>query len=164
MSELSETKACELIARLFKARGYSIARNLMFHEYGVSFHIDGWDAKARIGFEFLTSEDDDHDDLSLAEYKALMDAQQRGEVSLFIIDEVEPLSAADLTATVHEFLDEVAQAAQARLTAARKRPARAAAKRPAKKSARVSTVKAAGRRPAAATRATPRKKSRRRTK
>jgi hypothetical protein len=164
MSELSETKACELIARLFKARGYSIARNLMFHEYGVSFHIDGWDAKARVGFEFLTSEDDDHDDLSLAEYKALMDAQQRGEVSLFIIDEVEPLSAADLTATVHEFLDEVALAARARLTAAKKRAARTAAKRPVKKSARVSTVKAAGRRPAAATRATPRKKSRRRTK
>ena len=58
---LSETKACDLLARLFRARGYTIARNISFREYGVSFHIDGWDAKARVGFEFLTSEDEDHD-------------------------------------------------------------------------------------------------------
>lgn len=125
---LSETKACDLLARLFKARGYAISRNMTFREYGVSFHIDGWDAKARVGFEFLTSEDDDHDDLTLSEYKALMAAQQRGELSLFIIDEVEPLSAAELTATAHEFLDEVAEAARARAkprrspVAARKKP------------------------------------------
>ena len=104
---LSETKACDLLTRLFRGRGYRIVRNIPFREYGVSFHIDGWDAKARIGFEFLSSEDDDHDDLSLEEYKTLMAAQQRGELALFIIDEVEPLSAADLEYTVNEFLDEV---------------------------------------------------------
>lgn len=115
MSEtVSETRACDLLSRVFRARGYSISRNVMFHEYGVEFHVDGWDAAARVGFEFLSSEDDDHDDLTLREYKTLMDAQQRGELSLFIIDEVEPLSAADLTATVHEFLDEVVDAARAR--------------------------------------------------
>jgi hypothetical protein len=108
---LSETTACDLLARLFKKRGYAIMRNLMFREYGVSFHIDGWDAKKRVGFEFLTSEDDDHDDLSLAEYQTLMAAQQRGELALFILDEVEPLSAADLTETANAFLDEVEAAA-----------------------------------------------------
>lgn len=107
---LSETEGCALLARLFKARGYAIVRNVMFHEYGVSFHIDGWDAKARVGFEFLTSEDEDHDDLTLSEYKTLMMAQQQGELSLFIIDEVEPLSAAELLAAATEFLDEVAEA------------------------------------------------------
>lgn len=111
---LSETEACDLLTRLFTARGYAIKRNVKFDEYGVSFHVDGWDSKARVGFEFLSSEDDDHDDLSLTEYKTLMAAQLRGELSLFIIDEVEPLSAADLTATVHEFLDEVVDAARAR--------------------------------------------------
>lgn len=108
---LSETTACDLLARLFKNRGYAIMRNLTFREYGVSFHIDGWDAKKRVGFEFLTSEDDDHDDLSLAEYQTLMTAQQRGELALFILDEVEPLSAADLTETANAFLDEVEAAA-----------------------------------------------------
>lgn len=158
---LSETEACDILSRLFKARGYAIARNLTFREYGVSFHIDGWDAKSRVGFEFLTSEDDDHDDLSLTEYKALMAAQQRGELSLFILDEVEPLSATDLMATAHEFLDEVAEAARARDKAAArraktatkpspkaatktaKRPAKKAGKKAAKRAVRKAAKKAA---------------------
>lgn len=144
MSEpLSELEGCDLLARLFAARGYRLARNVVFREYGVTFHIDGWDAAARVGFEFLTSEDDDHDDLTLEGYKTLMAAQQRGELALFIIDEVETLSAAELTATTHEFLDEVAAAARARLRRGQSqrhgpptvRPAsigaRSAAKRPA---------------------------------
>jgi hypothetical protein len=115
MSEfLSETEGCDLLARLFRARGYAIARNLVFREYGVEFHVDGWDAKKRVGFEFLSSEDDDHDDLSLSEYQTLGAAQQRGELALFIIDEVEPLSAADLALQANEFLDEVDDALKAR--------------------------------------------------
>lgn len=151
---LSETKACDLLTRLFKARGYVVARNLMFHEYGVSFHIDGWDAKSRVGFEFLTSEDEDHDDLTLNEYKALMAAQQRGELSLFIIDEVEPLSAAELTATAHEFLDEVAEATRARKKAAR-RPAKKVA---AKVAAKVVKKKAKKTAPRGARKTSPAKK------
>lgn len=117
---LSETAGCDLLARLFRSRGYAIARNVDFHEYGVSFHVDGWDAKARVGFEFLTSEDDDHDDLTLDEYKSLMAAQQRGELALFIIDEVEPLSATALSASAIEFLDEVAAALEARRAGGRR--------------------------------------------
>lgn len=115
---LTETEGCNLLTRLFKARGYAITRNVLFREYGVEFHIDGWDAKARVGFEFLTSEDDDHDDLTLEEYNALTTAQRRGELSLFIIDEVEPFSAEDLALEAHEFLDELADTAHARLRAA----------------------------------------------
>lgn len=133
---LSETKACDLIARLFRARGYAVTRNIPFREYGVSFHIDGWDPKARVGFEFLTSEDEDHDDLTLDEYKTLMDAQQRGELALFVVDEVEPLSVAELSATVEEFLDEVAQASAARRSGRRAVKKAAASKRPAKAGAR----------------------------
>ena len=126
---LSEFDGCDLLARLFRARGYTIKRNQIFREYGVEFHVDGWDAKARVGFEFLTSEDDDHDDLTLEEYKTLCDAQRRGELALFIIDEVEPLSEKELAAEAHDFLDEVAAAAKARL----KRGTRKATKKVAKK-------------------------------
>ena len=108
MSEtLSEFEGCTHLTRLFRRRGYVIERNVIFREYGVEFHIDGWDKKARVGFEFLTSEDDDHDDLDLEEYKALSDAQQRGELAVFIIDEVEPVSTAALIEEANEFLDEV---------------------------------------------------------
>jgi len=134
MSEfVSETEGCDLLARLFRARGYAIARNLVFREYGVEFHVDGWDAKKRVGFEFLSSEDDDHDDLSLSEYQTLGAAQQRGELALFIIDEVEPLSAADLALQANEFLDEVDDALKARrMTGAGRKPA-AIKKKPAPK-------------------------------
>jgi len=129
---LSEFDGCDLLSRLFRARGYSIKRNQVFREYGVEFHIDGWDAQARVGFEFLTSEDDDHDDLTLEEYKTLCDAQRRGELALFIIDEVEPLSEKELAAEAHEFLDEVAAAAKARLDRGARR-AKAVKKKPVKK-------------------------------
>jgi hypothetical protein len=142
MSEfLSETEGCDLLTRLFRSRGYSITRNLPFREYGVDFHIDGWDAKARVGFEFLTSEDEDHDDLSLAEYKVLSDAQQRGELALFIIDEVEPLSAADLTSQAEEFLDEVAEAVQARATSRGRARGKAVLKKKSQKKAVPKTTK-----------------------
>jgi hypothetical protein len=118
---LSETQGCDLLMRLFTKRGYAIQRNVQFREYGVEFHIDGWDPQARVGFEFLTSEDEDHDDLTLDEYKALSAAQRRGELAVFIIDEVEPVSAEALAAEAHEFLDEVADAAHARLKAAGRR-------------------------------------------
>jgi hypothetical protein len=131
MSEtLSEFVGCDLLARLFRARGYAIKRNQIFREYGVEFHIDGWDPQARVGFEFLTSEDEDHDDLTLEEYKTLCDAQRRGELALFIIDEVEPLSEKDLAAEAHEFLDEMASAAKARVTRAVRTKAKAKAGRP----------------------------------
>jgi hypothetical protein len=119
---LTEMQGCDLLARLFSKRGYAIERNVMFREYGVEFHIDGWDPRARVGFEFLTSEDDDHIDLSLEEYNELTAAQRRGELSLFIIDEVEPLAAEDLAAEAHEFLDEVADAIHARLKAGTRGP------------------------------------------
>jgi hypothetical protein len=151
IDQLSETKACDLLARLFRSRGYTIARNIPFREYGVSFHIDGWDAKARVGFEFLTSEDEDHDDLSLEEYKTLMAAQQRGELALFVVDEVEPLSTADLTEMTEEFLEEMAEAVAARKAGrrrAKKKTAKRAAKKAAKKAAAKGSRKAAVKRPA----------------
>jgi hypothetical protein len=171
MSEfLSETEGCDLLARLFRARGYAVARNLLFREYGVEFHVDGWDAQKRVGFEFLSSEDDDHDDLDLAEYQTLSAAQQRGELALFIIDEVEPLSAADLALQANEFLDEVADALRTRRNAgpAGKRAAlkKKSEKKPAARKApvgktkkKVVTKKAAAKKMSVATKARAGKKS-----
>lgn len=134
---LSEAAGCDLLAKVFRARGYTVARNLQFREYGVEFHVDGWDPKARVGFEYLTSEDDDHDDLSLVEYQALMEQQRRGELSLFVLDEVEPISAADLEEQANEFLDEVEAARAARRNAGSRKAAAKKSVKPAKKAAAV---------------------------
>lgn len=161
---VSETKACDLLARLFKSRGYAVSRNVMFREYGVEFHADGWDPRARVGFEFLSSEDDDHDDLSLAEYQTLMAAQKRGELSLFIIDEVEPVSAADLVRAATDFLDEVAAAKVSR-TARKGRAAKPAAKKAAvkKSAAKKTAAKTTAQKKTAKPKTTPRAVAKKRT-
>ena len=160
MSEfLSETEGCDLLTRLFRARGYAIERNLLFREYGVEFHVDGWDAKKRVGFEFLSSEDDDHDDLSLSEYQALGVAQQRGELALFIIDEVEPLSAADLALQANEFLDEVADALQAQRMAGAGRKRAAIKKKPATGKASAGKTASAGKKKGVTKKVAPKKKA-----
>lgn len=128
---VSEAEGCKLLARLFRARGYAIKRNVSFNEYGVSFDIDGWDAAARVGFEFMSSEQEDHVDLSLAEFKTLMDAQQRGELALFILDEVEELTVKGLSRAATAFLDDL----QARRPASKRRPASRPAARQSKPAA-----------------------------
>jgi hypothetical protein len=85
------------------------------------------------GTSRFTSEDDDHDDLTLREYQTLMTAQQRAELALFILDEVEPLSATDLTAMANDFLDEVEEAVAARKTGRRPAAKKPVGKRPAAK-------------------------------
>jgi len=123
---ISESRACALLTRLFTQRGYTIERNVPFREGGVSFDCDGWDRKARVGFEFLSSQHDDHDDLSLEEFQTLMDAQRRGRLHLLVLDEVETLSVAELKAVAKEFLDALGPAtggARAGATTA-KRPAK----------------------------------------
>lgn len=142
-----ETKACELLARVFRRRGYAIVRNVPFSEYGVVFHIDGWDPKARVGFEFLSSEDDDHDDLTLKEYQTLMDAQMRGELAIFVIDEVEPVDADDLRKAAEEFLDEVTNAIDAR-RARRRSPPKKAKKAAVRVAAKPSSKRTPSKKPA----------------
>ena len=169
MSEtLSEFEGCTHLTRLFRRRGYIIERNVMFREYGVEFHIDGWDKKARVGFEFLTSEDDDHDDLDLEEYKALSDAQQRGELAVFIIDEVEPVSTEALIEEANEFLDEVelnrplrkARTASTKKKKANKKKAtKKAAKKKVKKKSKKAAVKKKGNKKKAAKKKASKKKA-----
>lgn len=155
---VTERRACALLTRLFEKRGYTIERNVPFRDLGVTFDCDGWDRKAKVGFEFLSSQHADHDDLSLAEYQTLMDAQQRGRLHLLILDEVETLTVAELTAAANAFLDELAAAPAGGIVAART-PASAKGKsapvkvKPA--SAKRNTVRSAGGKPAAGKRAKP---------
>jgi hypothetical protein len=126
---LSEAEGCELLSRLFRDSGLAIRRNVTFNEFGVKFRIDGWDAKSRVGFEFLSSEAADHDDLTLGEFKRLMAAQQRGDLAIFIVDEVEQLTAAGLMAAAREFLDDVAARRPRRRGVSRRRVTRPAVRK-----------------------------------
>jgi len=149
---LSESSACTLLARLFRQRGYAIERNVPFEEFGVSFDCDGWDRAAHVGFEFLSSQHADHDDLSLAEYEALMDAQARGRLHLLVLDESEALSRQELTALATEFLDGLAAPSAA---AMQRRGGRSTPARPPAKAEKPAAKRAAAGKPTAARGAKP---------
>ncbi len=104
---LDEDAGCAVLARVFAARGFSIQRNANFSEDGVAFVADGWDAQARVGFEYLTHAAGDRHDLTPEEMATLAARMEAGELFFFVIDEVEIASADDLEWAAHRFLDEV---------------------------------------------------------
>ena len=84
---LSEKDGVAVLTRAFKDRGYAIENNVVFDEDGVVFDIDGWDAAARVGFEYRTSEADDKHDLTDDELALLGARIERGELALLIVDD-----------------------------------------------------------------------------
>ena len=104
---LSEAAGCAILADVFRRRGYAIADNVDFHEGDVAFNIDGWDAAARVGFEYRSSQADDKDDLEDAELITLARRMELGELYIFIIDDDGVESEAELREFAGRFLDEV---------------------------------------------------------
>lgn len=104
---LGEAEGCELLHALFRARGYATRADVPFAEDGVEFDADGWDPDARVGFEYLSSEAADHDDLNPDELARLAARIDRGELYFFIIDESEVPDAETLRWAAGRFLDEV---------------------------------------------------------
>lgn len=104
---LNEAQGCAVLSRVFKARGYVIAENVPFSEAGVDFEIDGWDANARVGFEYLTEEAGDHQELDETTLGRLERAMEEGSLFVFLIDESEGLDERALSEAAEAFLDRV---------------------------------------------------------
>jgi hypothetical protein len=106
---LTESQGCQVLQRVFAERGYHVQADVPFREGGVSFDADGWDPVARVGFEYLTSEAGDREDLDAAEMAELDARMGRGELFFFIMDGGLVSTAEDLAWAAHHFLDEVAR-------------------------------------------------------
>jgi hypothetical protein len=106
---LTEKEGSDVLARVFAARGFVLARDVLFDEAGVSFTIDGWDADARVGFEYLTNEAGDHEDLTADEMGRLAMRMERGELYVFLVDETDVADVKELEEAANRFLDEVAR-------------------------------------------------------
>ena len=104
---LSEEEGCRVLEGAFRRRGYVIERSVAFREGSLSFEVDGWDASQRVGFEYLTRGDGDHDDLDAREMAALATRIEAGELYLLIIDESQVEDADELLFAAERFLDEV---------------------------------------------------------
>jgi hypothetical protein len=110
LESLSESEGCRVLTEAFKSRGYHIVNNVPFAEEGVAFDVDGWDAAARVGFEYRTHAD--KVDLTDQEVGRLGARMERGELYLFIIDDQQVPDAASLASYAEQFLDEIATRAR----------------------------------------------------
>jgi hypothetical protein len=106
---LSEAEGCAVLRGVFSARGYTIAENVPLHEGKLHFTADGWDAIARVGYEYLTHMAGDHLELGPAVLAELGRRIAAGNLYLFVIDEESVASAEELAAAAEAFLDEVAR-------------------------------------------------------
>jgi len=113
---LSEKDGVALLTAAFRDRGYAIVNNVVFDEDGVVFDIDGWDAASRVGFEYRTSEADDKHDLGDDELALLGGRIERGELTLFIIDDNRIEDDKALADYAARFLDLIAERAPPKKT------------------------------------------------
>jgi len=106
---IREAEGTARLAEVFRARGYNVAREFAFAEGDVTFNIDGWDAGARVGFEFRTSEAGDKEDLTDVELASLAARMEAGELFILIVDDTDVASLDELGGYAERFLDVVAQ-------------------------------------------------------
>lgn len=105
---LTEAEGTAVLRRVFEAKGFSIAERFDFAEGGVHVNLDGWDAAARVGYEYLTEEEHDEAEFTKAVTAELEGRMEKGELFVMLIDEHDIESAAELEIAAECFLAAVA--------------------------------------------------------
>lgn len=97
---LSESVGRQVLKEAFEAQGYRIQENylLCWDEWEVE--LDGYDPLARVGYEYLTTEDG-------VEPDALDGLIKLNHCSLFLIDETQVPDAPTMLAAVFEFFRQI---------------------------------------------------------
>jgi hypothetical protein len=137
---MEERQACALLKARFEAAGFDIAENVPFDENGVRFEVDGFDAGARVGYEYVTEEAGDGWDVDDSVKASLEARRKTGELFILVVDEAHAPDAAALTKLADQFLSGLKPKPGA------KKPAPAKKLAPAKKPA--AAKKSAGKKPA----------------
>jgi hypothetical protein len=97
---LSESAGRQVLKEAFEAQGYAIQENYPFRADGLEVELDGYDPQARVGYEYLTSEDG-------VEPPALDRLMRQDTCSLFLIDESQVPDAPTMLAAVFEFFRQI---------------------------------------------------------
>ncbi len=101
---MTEAEGCALLLAKFTDAGYAIATDFHFQEGDVAVDLDGWDAKARVGYEYITREagdDKQFDAATLARFEARMEA---GDLFVLLVDETAAVTKEGLGAAADGFL------------------------------------------------------------
>jgi hypothetical protein len=101
---VNEAEGTALLAARFAEAGYAIVQNFHFHEGDITVDLDGWDAAARVGYEYITSEAGDYLQFDAATLERFEARMEKGELAVLLVDEHDVVTAEALDAAARGFL------------------------------------------------------------
>jgi hypothetical protein len=105
---VKEAEGTALLLARFTEAGYAIVSNCRFHEGDIDVELDGWDAAARVGYEYLTLEAGDDREFDAGTLARLEARMEKGELFVLLVDEHEAVTADALDAAATGFLARLA--------------------------------------------------------
>ncbi len=103
---LSEHEGCEVLTRVFEAHGYQLqAHHPLSLPSGARVSLDGYDPQQKVGFEYITNEAGDRQELTPEVIEELEDGIEAGHFMLLLVDELDISDAAELEQLARRFLE-----------------------------------------------------------
>ncbi len=105
---LDERTGAACLKERFTKAGYAIEENFPYDVDGATIYLDGYDPEQKVGYEFLTTEAGDRQELT-PEIIALLEARaEDGKAWILLVDEVDAPEVTDLAFAADRFLEQVA--------------------------------------------------------
>jgi hypothetical protein len=86
---VSEASGREILRGVFEQAGYQIIEDYPLDVGGTTIHLDGYDPRRRVGYEYVTAEAGDREEITPSVYVALEAMMRRGELAIFLVDEID---------------------------------------------------------------------------
>jgi hypothetical protein len=106
---MTEQEGRAVLRRRFEAAGVAIATDHRMNVADREIVLDGYDAARKIGYEYVTTQAGDRQELTPAVVAELERRMRAGELALLLIDEVEAIDEAVLEEIADRFLAAVRQ-------------------------------------------------------
>ncbi len=104
---MNERDGCKVLLRVFEEAGLHVEQNVPFAVGAVEINLDGFDAKKRIGYEYITTEAGDRSEIT-PEVIANLDRRMRnGELHVLLVDENDVASEEALVFAANGFLEQL---------------------------------------------------------
>jgi hypothetical protein len=104
---MNERDGRAVLRARFEAAGLKIAEDVELDLDGHVFSADGFDAERGVGYEYLTREAGDFDEIGADAVAAIEARARKGDVTLLLVDEDDVGSADDLSEAADRFLAEL---------------------------------------------------------
>lgn len=103
----SEQEGCLVLKQEFENAGLRIAERTLVETGGIQIELDGFDARRRIGYEFITEAAGDRASITPEVVAALEARMGAGDLHVLLVDEWEVGTAEELAGYARRFLAEL---------------------------------------------------------